>query len=74
MGGIQSSITVEWAPAPQHGAPVTRYRVAFSRNEGGPFERFKDTLDTKCVLTGLQSGRRYWFRVQAENQVRDRTV
>ncbi|HEU5454141.1 MAG TPA: fibronectin type III domain-containing protein, partial [Nocardioides sp.] len=66
------SVRVRWAdPADDGGSPITGYRVLVLTLDGrqvGSLRR-ADALANQLLVTGLQNGRSYRFRVQALNAV-----
>jgi len=63
-------VRLSWAaPVVTGGAPVTDYRIDYSRDNGASFTRFRDAVSagTSALVTGLVNGTRYVFRVAAAN-------
>jgi parallel beta-helix repeat protein len=60
------SATVSWQPPPANGSPILRYRINASNGANVVSDTVAGSV-TSTVVTGLQSGRDYRFRVWAEN-------
>jgi hypothetical protein len=64
---VRDGVRVRWLPPSRTGgSPVTGYEVRVARHRRAT-GRTIDVEGSRLVVTGLEAGRRYWFRVRAVN-------
>lgn len=66
----KTEVSLVWnKPDRDGGSPITGYLVEYKEEGTEDWIKFKTVTDLECVVTGLQQGKTYKFRVKAENIV-----
>jgi len=70
-----TEIQIEWTtPESNGGAPIQTYIVQMESSLGVGFNEVAETSSLTSMISGLQSGITYYFRIIAENSVGQSTV
>lgn len=64
----KTEVSLVWnKPDRDGGSPITGYLVEYQEEGAQDWIKFKTVKNLECVVTGLQQGKTYRFRVKAEN-------
>lgn len=64
----KTEVSLVWnKPDRDGGSPITGYLVEYQEEGATDWIKFKTVKNLECVVTGLQQGKTYRFRVKAEN-------
>jgi hypothetical protein len=66
---LQDAATLAWSQPAENGAVISCYQLEVDDGRQGEFRLAYTGLELQCVVTKLQSGLNYRFRLRAENSV-----